>query len=383
MQEQVAKKSSRVEFIDVAKFIGILFVVWAHAVSKNREFIMIAYTFHLPLFFALNGYTLKIRENENFGQYLYRKIKSYVIPIFCIGSILIVTEQILTHHFTFDINYFIDRFVYLSEQKRAFPLWFVGALFCSDLIFYFVVKASKNKLVFVILISFIILLMGIYYNSIRGNVVLLWNFDVSMIGVIFVCVGYILKHPTLAKVHNFVFKKRWIALIIGVVLFTCGCLISKYNYDTYHLHLEMWARQYQKYYLTIPAAILCSYGIIAFSFAISNKVLGELGKTTLIILAFHQILAFHIFNVHIASSWWTQVVQVNKSSYYFLYSTVETIFSMVMLIILHYIFAYSPFAFMIGKKMPQIYKEKWSQFIELCKRKISSLKQKITSKNND
>lgn len=383
MEEQVIKKSNRIEFIDVAKFIGILFVVWAHAVSRNPKFIMLAYTFHLPLFFALNGYTLKIRENENFGQYLYRKLKSYVIPILCLGSILIVTEQILTHSFRFDLNYFIDRFFYLTEQKRAFPLWFVGALLCSDLLFYFVVKASKNKLPFVILISFIILLMGIYYNSIRGNVVLLWNFDVGMMGVIFVCAGYILKHPALTKVHDFIFKKRWIALIIGVVLFTCGYLISKYNYDTYHLHLEMWARQYQKYYLTIPAAILCSYGIIAFSFAISNKVLGELGKTTLVILAFHQILAFHIFGVHIASSWWIQVVQVNKPNYYFLYATVETLFSMVMLIALHYVFAYSPFAFMIGKKMPQFYKDKWSQFIGFCKKKISNLKQRISNKNNE
>ncbi len=370
MTKQEIKKNSRIEFIDVAKFIGILLVVWSHAAFKNREFIMIVYTFHLPLFFVLNGFTLKIKEGENFGQYLYRKIKSYVIPMFCIGILLIITDQFINHSFSFDINYFIDRFNGLLEQKRAYALWFVGALFCSDLIFYFVIKASRNNLFFIILISFIILLMGIYFNKERGYVVLLWNLDVGLMGVIFVCAGYILKHPTFTKIYNFIFKNRWISLIFSIVLFLLGYFISKYNYDTYHLHMEMWARQYQKYYLTIPAAILCSYGVVCFSYSISNKIMGELGKTTLIILAFHQGLAFHIFNVHIASNWWIQVVQVNELGYYFLYATTETIFSMILLIALYYLILYSPLAFILNKKMPKIYHEKFTQFICFCKKKI-------------
>jgi len=367
--ENSKPKKSRIEFIDVAKFIGILFVVWAHAAPKNREFVLLAYTFHLPLFFVLNGYTLRIKDNENFGQYLLRKLKSYVVPVLCIGSILIIIEQII-NKVPFDIGYFLDHFFSLLEQKRAYALWFVGALFCSDLLFYFVIKASKNKLPFVILISFIILLLGIYFNVKRGNVVLLWNLDVGLIGVIFVCAGYILRHPTLAKVHDFIFKKRWIALVFAIVLFALGYLISKYNYDTYHMHMEMWARQYQKYYLTIPAAILCSYGILCFSYSISNKILGELGKTTLVILAFHQVLTFNIFN-SIAANWWTQVCQVNNLWYYFLYATVETIFTLALLIPLHYLIVYSPFAFILNKKLHPIYKEKWQQFLDSLKRKLA------------
>lgn len=224
--------NKRIEFIDVAKFIGIFFVVWAHAAFKNREFVMIAYTFHLPLFFVLNGYTLKIKENENFGQYLYRKIKSYVVPVLCIGSLLIITDQFLSHSFTFDLHYFIDRLIGLSEQKRVYALWFVGALFCSDLIFYFVIKMSKDRPFFICLISFIILLMEIYFNKEFGNVILLWNLDVGLMGVIFVCAGYLLKHHSFAKVHDFIFKNRWISLIFSILLFLSGYLISKYNYDT-------------------------------------------------------------------------------------------------------------------------------------------------------
>lgn len=69
----------------------------------------------------------------------------------------------------------------------------------------------------------------------------------------------------------------------------------------------MWARQYEKYYLIIPAATFSSLGVILICNAIRNKVLAEFGRSTLILLPFHQIVTIPLFNEYIAKGWYESV----------------------------------------------------------------------------
>ena len=51
----------RIEWIDNAKGLGILFVIIAHVINHTQTLMSastLIYTFHMPLFFILSGFTL-------------------------------------------------------------------------------------------------------------------------------------------------------------------------------------------------------------------------------------------------------------------------------------------------------------------------------------
>ena len=385
MEENVNKlesKPKRLEYIDVAKFVAIFLVILCHAIGGDGEIRHIGYSFHLPIFFILNGITLRIKEDEPFGMYLQRKMKSYLIPIFCLGILCIFAEMMMAsiRGTPYEINYIGNMIINLIEQKRVFPLWFVGSLFFADVFFYAVYKASKNKLPLLCFFSLLFLGGGIFFNK-YFNWTYVWNIDVSLFGVFFIFIGYTFSHKSLTKVRKFVLSKRWISLLIGIGLFLIGLLISEYNYHTYNLHLEMWARQYEKYYLTIPAAILSSIGVILMCNGIRNKVMAEFGKATLILLPFHQIVTIPLFNDYIAHDWFVSLTPVAWSNDYqwAFYSLTSAVFSTGVLLLFYYFIIYSPFAFIINRKIPLYYKNLYS----LVKTKVLNLKNKIFHKEDE
>ena len=355
----VVNNKNRLDYIDVAKFISMFFVILCHVVSKG-EIRHIGYSFHLPLFFILNGVTLKIKDNESFGQFLEKKIKSYMIPMFYLGLILTFVEIIQSQSYAnpLDLKYLGTMLINMLEQKRVYPIWFVGALFFADIFFYFIHKLSKNKPLFILLFSLIFLFLAIICN-LYYRYQFVWNIDVSLFGVFFVALGYLFAHKDLTPIRSFVLKNRLYSLGFGILLFIIGQILGEYNYHTYNSHLEMWGMNYSQYYLTIPCAILSSFGIILISNSIKNRILAELGKTTLVLLAFHQIVTIPLFNQTIAPNWYNNVQSLDGNSIeYLLFSLSSTLFSIISLVGVHYFIIYSPFSFILNKKINPIYLKK-------------------------
>jgi hypothetical protein len=257
----------------------------------------------------------------------------------------------------------------MLEQKRVYPIWFVGALFFSDVLFYFIYKISKNKSYVILILSSLFLVIAIICNQYyRYRYV--WNIDVSLFGVFFVGIGYLFSHKDISKIRDFLLQNRLYSLGIGFILFILGQILGEYNYHTYNSHLEMWGMNYSKYYLVIPCAILSSLGIIFISNSIRNKVLVELGKTTLVLLAFHQIVTIPLFNQIIAPSWYQQVVNLDGNSIqYLLFNLVSTLFSVVTLVCVHYIIVYTPLSFILNKKIHPFYKRQFMKIKEKILRK--------------
>ena len=367
--QKIQKK--RLDYVDTTKFLAIFLVILCHTIGGQGEIVHICYSFTLPVFFVLNGITLKIHDDEPFGIFLERKMKSYLIPTFCLGILLIFSEMMMASLAgnPKDISFIGQMLIKLIEQKRVYPLWFVGALFFADLFFYAVIKLGRNKLVYCTLISFVFLGIAIFFNK-YFNYSYVWNIDASLFGVFFIFIGYLFSHQKLTKIRTFVLSKRWISLLIGIALFTIGYLISEYNYHTYSTYLEMWARQYQKYYLTLLVAVLDSLGVILICNGIRNKVLSEFGKSTLILLAFHQIVTTPLFNNYIASDWFQSVIGLGRDNInYLFYCFVSSIFSTITLLLFYYFIIYSPFAFIINRKIPQFYKD----FFNKIKLKLANI----------
>ena len=69
----------RVEFIDFAKGIGILTVVWAHIMLVGWSHQLI-YAFHMPFFFFASGLLFNREKYSSFGEFVRRRAKGMLLP---------------------------------------------------------------------------------------------------------------------------------------------------------------------------------------------------------------------------------------------------------------------------------------------------------------
>ena len=58
-------ENKRIQYIDIAKTLGIILVIAGHIVSSDTEIKKVIYSFHMPLFFMLSGMLLKVKDQYN------------------------------------------------------------------------------------------------------------------------------------------------------------------------------------------------------------------------------------------------------------------------------------------------------------------------------
>ena len=94
--------SKRIEWLDIAKGIGIFLVVYAHARAPYNSYI---YNFHMPLFFLISGILYK--SGRDLKSYIFRKIQTLYIPFVSWNLIFIIGKSILRHQ-EISVDYIIE-----------------------------------------------------------------------------------------------------------------------------------------------------------------------------------------------------------------------------------------------------------------------------------
>lgn len=83
----------RIEFIDIAKGIGIILMVIGHTNPPQYVFNYI-YIFHMPLFFILSGYFFNQETLRKPATFIYKKIKGLYIPYIKWGILFIILHNL-------------------------------------------------------------------------------------------------------------------------------------------------------------------------------------------------------------------------------------------------------------------------------------------------
>ncbi|MFR1077440.1 MAG: acyltransferase family protein, partial [Romboutsia timonensis] len=71
-------------YVDTLKGIGILLMLMGH-VPFGANFDYYIHAFHMPLFFFISGFLIKIDKNMSIDNILKRKFKSLIIPYISFG----------------------------------------------------------------------------------------------------------------------------------------------------------------------------------------------------------------------------------------------------------------------------------------------------------
>lgn len=296
LQRNLNRKTKRINWIDMAKGYGILFVIIAHCeVGKLGTWI---YTFHLPLFFIISGYLFTYEKDIK--DFLKKKFKTIIFPYFALGVPMIVCSGIGHYvkgdYSIIDIIVLVLRFII---QKRMWTLWFLACLFCVEFLFYFLFRYLKSLTKLGLACTFLTLFGYIYYLS--GGRSLPWNFDSSWMAITFFYFGFFCKQKS-SVFNKFLDKK------LSILLFICSLVLNVIfmfiNFKLGFRNLEMFGSSYGFLPLVYTSAICGSIAIIIFSKWFTIYPIQYLGMNSMLYFAWHQTIFRPLVDILMSKLGW-------------------------------------------------------------------------------
>ena len=127
------KHNGRIEWVDVSKGIGVLFVMYGHCYLEWKYCFWV-YSFHMALFFFLSGYTFYAHET-NYVSFLVKKVRTILLPYAFFAAVTVTYNQMQAVLHAHDYNLVSVLSKYIIQQRYT-VLWFLTCLFLSEQIVY-------------------------------------------------------------------------------------------------------------------------------------------------------------------------------------------------------------------------------------------------------
>ena len=281
--EETITASKRIEWVDIAKGVAIILVCLGHR-DVPRCLDEWIYSFHLPLFFFLAGYTTRFESYANFGAYATRKVRVLLVPYFVFGLAVAAFRLCFDRFCRHAAVNLGDVLLRLLDGSGDGSLWFILPLFVVEVVSYALNLLPKGKTLAVLLC-----VLGGYALSLAFPAThIFWRLDVALISLIFFWFARFLRY---SKVNRR-FASGDAALFFGALIVHAICL-------TINPRISMAF----KVYGIFPAFLL---GGAAGSVVVSRvcarlektrrvkRVLIYFGKNTIPIIAFHYYPGYMI-----------------------------------------------------------------------------------------
>lgn len=295
----------RIQWIDVAKGIGIFLIVLGHTLQGRGFLRQFTYAFSVPLFFILVGFTY--RYNGNRKSFYKDKFIRILIPYFTFAVISIFIFSVLGKAASSVSNNFATTAIFpnligmvygnarTGYMKWNSPLWFLTCLFSTYVLVenfeHDLINQKKQRKIRVIGIA-VSLCSSFVIGTWLKFMKLPFQLETAILMFSYVEMGILAKHYLDKNVDKHV--KKALLGIVAVCLLGIGILISIFNGYT-DVATSIFGKSIALYML---GSLLLSFSIIIFSQMINtNKILELLGRNTLPILLMHKfpILFFQVF----------------------------------------------------------------------------------------
>ena len=287
----------RVVWVDISKGIGILLVVVGHCLNKENDIISrgLIYSFHMPLFFILTGYTFAKQPSwADFRTSIKKRFLRLWIPAYLCVFISFVSDTIISiNNQNLDIlnslyKTLLSILFWEGMDINAWGIiipgtgmsWFFIVMFFAYMLFYvllIIVSKPKTNTLITVLISII------GYIIISLFVTIPFSIELALFLLPFLSFGrFILPRININKISSLI-----ISLVVWISLFTIILAFSS-------SYFEIVPRSFPVYPICIIAAVFGSLVSICLSFQIGkinhvNKVLAFVGKYSLYFMLSHYI----------------------------------------------------------------------------------------------
>lgn len=263
------KVKNRNQIIDILRGFAAICVVLGHAIQRgmitgyeNNWLFMLIYTFHMPLFILLSGYTLYLSSKKFDKKFLIEKTRYLLYPTI-IWSYLIYFLRDFSFVGIKPFISFPDSIITYTKELILHPnyiIWFLYVLYVYNIIFYIGKKIPQRYFS-----TYIISVGAILFSLPSGY------FGIYQIAQYypFFVIGYYL--PALKAAFYSEDKKLWIPALLYFIL----------NFISWSLPVL----QTLRYYIMALSVILLLYYVVRM---ISN----ELVKNTLSLIGKYSLYIY-------------------------------------------------------------------------------------------
>lgn len=219
----------RIEWLDIAKGLGILSVVFGHCIPLSNPLCQLIFQFHMPLFFMLSGFTFS--EKDSFLTTFKKKAKTLLLPFvgyFLLGLAVTLVVAPWRKQLTLE-GIKADLILADPNNVHNSSIWFLVCLFFVVTIFWVLKKFPIVLQVLAVAAAFAV---AVWYAKVRafhpifGYARLPLNLDCVPTGLVFYTMGHYARR---LKLHEKVTSKIWIEAIVTAVSVAATLIVFKFN----------------------------------------------------------------------------------------------------------------------------------------------------------
>lgn len=270
----------RLSWVDVARGYGILTILLSH-IMTGHPLSKWLFTFHVPLFFFLSGYLF--RDGKDWKSFLLGKWKHLMVPYFALALCIVLPQTLLQTGLTDFWKNAGTLALGVLLQRRQWSLWFLTALFFTELAAYWLIRLVKNRRALAG-VAVLLALAGWGYACFVG-VCLPWNLDAAVPMLPFFLAGYLIKSggwdlPAFAR------SKKGVAVFFllgaGNLVMGAPAILGKLP------QLDAFSGSYGFVPLSYPAAFCGIFCVVLVACWWQPGVLQYLGRESMLYFAWHQ-----------------------------------------------------------------------------------------------
>lgn len=302
MQETTTKLPARTPYIDVARGIALILVVWGHILSGSTFTFQWIFSFHMPIFFFLSGMCFHPEKFDTLGDFLKKKVKTRILPYFVIALLGFLICMCIPSYrepvLSDGLGLQMLSLVYYAQPRNLYigQSWFLIGLFFAELFAFFWYRFTKDKKltfiffglgIWILLASQVLWRINNLFTSSYFSR-LPWKIDAGFIAGIFVVAGYYTqKYQLLNKLFRFKFMLFPLLLFFNILF---GPILNGY---VNICDCVMGIRTF--YFISAFSGILA---VMLFSMFIEkSNILAFFGKYSLPMFAAHTFLIYFINDI--------------------------------------------------------------------------------------
>ena len=269
--------NNRVKYIDIAKGILIIFVLYGHVhwifggyKTVNDHLYLTTrnwmYSFHMPAFFIISGFFMKNSADVPFRRYLLKKARTILLPYFAFEIFYRAVFVILGLRTLRDACISLLKLEFYAKAD-----WFLLSLFIGSVL-YFALRRVESKLPWARYAVMIALVAMLFYRPLNYYAAILWR---SGVALLFLVIG---EMAYTKMDHRF----RWPLLAVLTVL---SLVVNKFNGG-----IDIYYAKIGNPFMWLAGSICGTFLIIEISKMIQSPLLSCMGRHTLIILGSHDMI---------------------------------------------------------------------------------------------
>ena len=279
----------RLSWIDIARGIGIIAVLYGHAVSGD-SIRHILYAFHMPLFFFLSGVVFRPQKYKRFFPFFWKNIVTLLIPycIFAVLSYLVWLSGRSDLPSSIDIGGHLLNIIYGNSSALFFNvvLWFLPCLFMTKVLFWGIYKVFPNSKPLAIVLI-IISIFGYIFSLLFPGIKLPLGTETAITAVVFFGVGYLWYTHEQSISQKISLSNPILIFILLMIMIS----LAQINFQMYGYQIDMRLNRYSNFFLFYIAALSGIFAVVLFSLKInSQRILEYIGKNSLILFVWHIII---------------------------------------------------------------------------------------------